>query len=247
LSTAGGFTFVLQNRGGADTAQLSQVLQGLLTEARKRPEIRFVYSGFDPRIPQIEFAVDRDKVKSLGIQLSDVFFVLQTFLGSYYVNDSTLRRTYRSRPRREARAASPTTSTASTWHRRRDHGTALHAGEQPAAQRSAVFRAVQRLQRGHYQRDECAGLQLGPAIAAESRPRTARGLRLRMERGDLPEKKTGGQTAYPRRSLPFVILVLAARRVGRCRWRSCGDSVAVWRVPVCFSGHSTTMSTLRSG
>src|SRR5439155_13325873 len=59
LSTAGGFTFVLQNRGGADTAQLSQVLQGLLSEARKRPEIGFVYSGFDPRIPQIEFQVDR--------------------------------------------------------------------------------------------------------------------------------------------------------------------------------------------
>src|ERR1700752_3133060 len=36
LSTAGGFTFVLQNRGGADTVQLSQVLQDLLTEARKR-------------------------------------------------------------------------------------------------------------------------------------------------------------------------------------------------------------------
>ncbi len=40
-------------------------VQNLLTEARKRPEIGFVYSGFDPRIPQIEFQVDRDKVKSL--------------------------------------------------------------------------------------------------------------------------------------------------------------------------------------
>src|ERR1700758_1739900 len=79
LSTAGGFTFVLQNRGGASTAQLSQVLQDLLSEARKRPEIGFVYSGFDPRIPQIEFQVERDKVKSLGIPLSDVLFALQTF------------------------------------------------------------------------------------------------------------------------------------------------------------------------
>ena len=116
LSTAGGFTFVLQNRGGADTAELSRVLQGLLAEARKRPEIGFVYSGFDPRIPQIEFQVDRDKVKSLGIQLSDVFFALQTFLGSYYINDFNLfGRTYgfRLRPM-ERSASSPTTSTAST-------------------------------------------------------------------------------------------------------------------------------------
>jgi multidrug efflux pump len=96
LSTAGGFTFVLQNRISSDPLQLSQVLQDLLSEARKRPEIGFVYSGFDPRIPQIEFQVDRDKVKSLGIPLNDVFFALQTFLGSYYVNDFNLfGRTYR--------------------------------------------------------------------------------------------------------------------------------------------------------
>ena len=96
LSTAGGFTFVMQNRGGADTAAFSKVLQDFLGQARKRPEIGFVYSGFDPRIPQIEFQVDRDKVKSLGVQLSDVFFSLQTFLGSYYVNDFNLfGRTYK--------------------------------------------------------------------------------------------------------------------------------------------------------
>src|SRR6202008_4302104 len=33
LSTAGGFTFILQNRGGANTAQLSQVLQDFLAQA----------------------------------------------------------------------------------------------------------------------------------------------------------------------------------------------------------------------
>src|SRR5260221_13328 len=96
LGTGGGFTFVLQNRAGADTAQLSQVLQGLLADARKRPEIGFVYSGFDPRIPQIEYQVDRDKVKALGVPLSEVFFSLQTFLGSFYVNDFNLfGRTYK--------------------------------------------------------------------------------------------------------------------------------------------------------
>jgi HAE1 family hydrophobic/amphiphilic exporter-1/multidrug efflux pump len=96
LSTAGGFTFVLQNRTGEDVARFSQVLQDFLGQARKRPEIGFVYSGFDPRIPQIEFQVDRDKVKSLGIPLNEVFFALQTFLGSFYVNDFNLfGRTYK--------------------------------------------------------------------------------------------------------------------------------------------------------
>src|SRR3954467_6979768 len=72
LGTSGGFTFVLQNRAGADTAQLSKVLQDVLARARQRPEIGFVFSGFDPRIPQIEYQVDRDKVKSLGVPLSEV-------------------------------------------------------------------------------------------------------------------------------------------------------------------------------
>jgi len=106
-----------------------------------------VYSGFDPRIPQIEFEVDRDKVKSLGIQLSDVFFALQTFLGSFYINDFNLfGRTYRVLAQAEgAQRAGPTTSTVLRAQPKRDHGAALHAGEQSTAQRSAVLRALQRL------------------------------------------------------------------------------------------------------
>jgi multidrug efflux pump subunit AcrB len=57
LSTAGGFTFVLQNRGGANAAEFSQVLQNFLAQARKRPEIGFAYSAFDARVPQIELTV----------------------------------------------------------------------------------------------------------------------------------------------------------------------------------------------
>src|SRR4029077_4658440 len=96
LSTAGGFTFVLQNRAGADTAQFSQVLQTFLAQARKRPEIGFAYSAFDTSIPQIELKVDRDKVKSVGGPLSDFSFTLQTLLGSFYINDFNLfGRTYK--------------------------------------------------------------------------------------------------------------------------------------------------------
>jgi hydrophobe/amphiphile efflux-1 (HAE1) family protein len=96
LSTSGGFTFVLQNRVGSDPAELAKVLQDVLAQARKHKEIGFVFSGFDPRVPQLEYVVDRDKVKALGIPLSDVFFTMQTFLGSFYVNDFNLfGRTYR--------------------------------------------------------------------------------------------------------------------------------------------------------
>ena len=257
LSTAGGFTFVLQNRGGADTAQLSQVLQGLLAEARKRPEIGFVYSGFDPRIPQIEFAVDRDKVKSLGIQLSDVFFALQTFLGSYYVNDFNLfGRTYRVQAQAEgAQRGQP--DDVNRFYVRSDNGTMVplsHAGEQPTAQRSAVFRALQRLQRGDHQRNECARLQLRPGHRRHggARPRAACGLRLRVERGDLPGEEDRRADRLHLRGVAAVRDSRAGRplrKLGDAGRHPAGDSVRrVRRVPgSAFSGRSTTTFTPRSG
>ena len=90
LGTTGGFEFLLQDRSGGDVGRFAQVLQSFLAEARKRPEIGFVFASYDDRIPQIEYDIDRDKVKSLGVSLSDVFFTLQTFLGGFYVNDFNL-------------------------------------------------------------------------------------------------------------------------------------------------------------
>ncbi|HEX8963043.1 MAG TPA: efflux RND transporter permease subunit, partial [Rhodocyclaceae bacterium] len=90
MSTAGGFEFILEDRAGGNAKDFAKVLQGLLAEARKRPELGFVFANYDDRTPQIEYEIDRDKVKSLGVPLTDVFFTLQAFLGGYYVNDFNL-------------------------------------------------------------------------------------------------------------------------------------------------------------
>ncbi len=96
MSTAGGFTFVLQDRTGGDAERLAQGLQGLLARARERPEIASVYSGFDPTVPQIRFDVDREQVKTLGVDLDEVFQTLQVFLGGFYINDfNRFGRTFR--------------------------------------------------------------------------------------------------------------------------------------------------------
>ena len=47
LGTAGGFEFVLQDRAGGDAQQFSKVLQGFLAEARKRPELGFMFTGYE--------------------------------------------------------------------------------------------------------------------------------------------------------------------------------------------------------
>jgi HAE1 family hydrophobic/amphiphilic exporter-1/multidrug efflux pump len=96
MSTAGGFTFVLQDRTGGGAERLAAGLQAVLAQARERPEIGSVYSGFDPRVPQIRYDVDREKVKSLGVDLDQVFQTLQVFLGGYYINDfNRFGRTFR--------------------------------------------------------------------------------------------------------------------------------------------------------
>jgi multidrug efflux pump len=54
-----------------------------------------VFSSFDVNVPQIDAHVDRDKAKTYGIPLADVFDTLQVYLGSLYVNDfNRFGRTY---------------------------------------------------------------------------------------------------------------------------------------------------------
>jgi hydrophobe/amphiphile efflux-1 (HAE1) family protein len=216
LSTSGGFTFVLQNRTGADTAQLSKALQDVLAEARKRPEIGFVFSGFDPRVPQIEYVVDRDKVKSLGVPLSEVFFSLQTFLGSFYVNDFNLfGRTYRvtaqadgaqrSRPedvnRFYVRAANGTMVPLSTLVSSRPINGPQYF------ERFNVYSAAT------INGTNAPGYSSGQAIAVmeEIARKLPAGFGYEWSEATYQEKKTGGQTGFIFAiSLAFVILVLAA-------------------------------------
>ena len=216
LSTAGGFTFVLQNRAGADTAQFSQVLQTLLTQARKRPEIGFAYSAFDTRIPQIELNVDRDKVKSVGVPLSDVFFTLQTLLGSFYINDFNLYgRTYKVEAQAEA-AQRTQPDDVNRYYVRSDIGAMVPLGTLVT---SRTFNGPQYYERYNVYSSatingvNASGYSSGQAIAAMEE--LARGLpagyTYEWSEATYQEKKTGGQTGYIFAvSLLFVILVLAA-------------------------------------
>jgi len=216
LSAAGGFTFVLQDRVGTDVGHFAQVLQGLLAQGRKRPEIGFAYSGFDTRIPQIEYEVDRDKVKALGIPLSDVFFALQTFLGSYYVNDFNLfGRTFRVQTQAEgAQRRQP--EDVNNFYVRSDSGTMVPLS---TLLKSRSFSGPQYFERYNVYRaatingSNAPGYSSGQAIAAmEELARTLPdGFSYEWSEATYQEKKTGGQTGFIFAiSLLFVFLVLAA-------------------------------------
>jgi HAE1 family hydrophobic/amphiphilic exporter-1/multidrug efflux pump len=49
-----------------------------------------VLTFFRPNVPQVRLDIDRDKVKALGLSLGEVFETLQTYLGSFFVNQFNL-------------------------------------------------------------------------------------------------------------------------------------------------------------
>jgi HAE1 family hydrophobic/amphiphilic exporter-1 len=86
VGTSGGFTFVLEDRGGNDISYLAANVDKFLAAAGKRPEIAGINSSLLPSVPQ-EFAdVDREKVLKQGVPISDVYTTLQTYMGGLFVN-----------------------------------------------------------------------------------------------------------------------------------------------------------------
>jgi hydrophobe/amphiphile efflux-1 (HAE1) family protein len=96
IGSAGGFRMMVQDRGGAGSGQLQQVIGAMMAKANQTPGLMQVFSLFENSTPQLYLDIDRVKAQMLGINVSDVFTALQTYLGSAYVNDfNLLGRTFR--------------------------------------------------------------------------------------------------------------------------------------------------------
>lgn len=87
LGMVGGFTMQLQDLQGHTEEELSEITKQIIAAANQRPELQGVRTTYSISSPTIEFDVDRDKVKNLGVQLSDVFTAMQVNYGGYQVND----------------------------------------------------------------------------------------------------------------------------------------------------------------
>ncbi|HXN27288.1 MAG TPA: multidrug efflux RND transporter permease subunit [Candidatus Acidoferrales bacterium] len=86
VGTAGGVTFVLQDRAGKDVQFLTDNLNKFLAAARKRPELTTVSTTFIPSVPQEFINVDRSKVLKQGVALTDVYNTIQAYMGGLFVN-----------------------------------------------------------------------------------------------------------------------------------------------------------------
>ena len=86
VGTSGGVTFILEDRAGKDIDFLAANTKKFVEAASKRPEMAGVSTTFLPTVPQLFVDVDRDKVLKQGVNISDVYKILQSFMGSGFIN-----------------------------------------------------------------------------------------------------------------------------------------------------------------
>ena len=89
ISSAGGFSLMLQDKTGNPYEFLAQNVGRFVAEARKRPELDGIRPIFSPAVPQLFADVDKDKALKEGVALGEIYNALQTFLGGSYINDFT--------------------------------------------------------------------------------------------------------------------------------------------------------------
>ena len=87
LGTTGGFEFVLQDTEGRSPRELSSALGGLIVTANGKPQLSDVFSSFRSNAPQVFIDVNRELAKTKGVDISELFTVLNANFGAYYVND----------------------------------------------------------------------------------------------------------------------------------------------------------------
>jgi HAE1 family hydrophobic/amphiphilic exporter-1/multidrug efflux pump len=87
LGNAGGFEFYIQNRGEGGAQKLSEATQQLLAEVQKDPMFGQVNTLWRANVPQLYVETDREKAKTLGVPIDEVYSALSATLGTAYIND----------------------------------------------------------------------------------------------------------------------------------------------------------------
>jgi len=87
LAKSAGFKLMVEGIGDVDFDELQARADDLAARGNRQPGLVGLFNGFRASTPQFYVDIDREKVKSMGVALTDVFDAFQAYLGSYYVND----------------------------------------------------------------------------------------------------------------------------------------------------------------
>ncbi len=87
LGTAGGFKLMIEDRRDLGLASLQRATDGMIERANRQPGLAGVFTMFRSNTPQVYVDIDRNKAKTMGVALSDLFNTLSVYMGSLYVNN----------------------------------------------------------------------------------------------------------------------------------------------------------------
>lgn len=91
VGQTGGFSVQVEQRQTTDDVRdFERVVHNFISAATKNPVIGSAFSYYGAHTPGYNVTVDRDKCKRMGVSLSEVFNTIQTYMGSYYVNDISI-------------------------------------------------------------------------------------------------------------------------------------------------------------
>ncbi|MBD8235954.1 efflux RND transporter permease subunit [Pseudomonas fluorescens] len=95
LGTIGGFRLQIEDRGNLGYDELYKETMNIINKSHGVPELAGLFTSYTVNVPQVDAAIDREKAKTHGVAVSDIFDTLQIYLGSLYANDfNRFGRTY---------------------------------------------------------------------------------------------------------------------------------------------------------
>lgn len=87
LGLSGGFEMRLMLTDGSNNfAKLDAATKAFIAEAQKHPEIMMIFTPFQNNVPQLQLSFNVGRAETFGVDIGDAYDVLQSYLGSSYVN-----------------------------------------------------------------------------------------------------------------------------------------------------------------
>jgi multidrug efflux pump len=87
LGNAGGFKLMVEATGDVNFNALQGQTDNLATMGNQQSGLVGLFNGFRASTPQLYVDVDRTKVKTMNVALTDIFNTLQVYMGGFYAND----------------------------------------------------------------------------------------------------------------------------------------------------------------
>ncbi|MBQ3117029.1 MAG: efflux RND transporter permease subunit [Alphaproteobacteria bacterium] len=87
LGMSGGLSLKLQSLNDMNYEKLDNITQSFMNQMMRLSPVQYAFSNFTAKTPNIYLEIDRLKAESMQVPMSNIFSVLENYLGSAYVND----------------------------------------------------------------------------------------------------------------------------------------------------------------